>query len=165
MRQWALDFEQNTQRVIRSVREAKRKGAKIRVGSELEICGYECGDHFLEQDLYQHCWEMLEKIMSDESLNDILIDVGMPVQYPSSVRYNCRIILLNQKILLIRPKIALAADGNYYESRHFTPWMKPRVIEEYDLPKMIAKLQGTSHVPFGDAVISTPDTCSKRLEP
>ncbi|KAL8723256.1 MAG: hypothetical protein Q9181_007324 [Wetmoreana brouardii] len=48
----------------------------------------------------------------------------------------------------------LASDGNY-----FTPWMKPRGYEEYHLPRMIQKLQGETHCKFGDAVISTPDTC------
>lgn len=41
----------------------------------------------------------------------------------------------------------------------FTPWMKPRQYEQYHLPRRIQKLQGATHVIFGDAVISTPDTC------
>jgi hypothetical protein len=73
----------------------------------------------------------------------------------------------------------LAGDGNYFETRRtflsavesiyrrvklnhlsdFTPWMKPREYEEYHLPRRIQKLQGATHVTFGDAVISTPDTC------
>ena len=41
----------------------------------------------------------------------------------------------------------------------FTPWLRPREYEEYHLPRMIQKLQGDTHVMFGDAVISTPETC------
>ena len=158
LRNWALDYENNTNRIIESIKRAKQQGATLRVGSELEICGYECGDHFLEQDLYLHCWEMLERILGDDTFHNILIDVGMPVQH-RNVRYNCRVILLDGKILLIRPKQFLAGDGNYYEPRHFTPWMKPREFEEYHLPRRIQKFQGATHVLFGDAVISTPDTC------
>ena len=158
LRQWVLDYEQNTARIIESIKQAKQKGAKVRVGSELEVCGYECGDHFLEQDLYLHCWEMLERILKDDTLYDILIDIGMPVQH-RGVQYNCRIICLNGKILLIRPKMSLAGDFNYFETRHFTQWMRPREYEDYHLPRMIQKLQGATHVVFGDAVISTPDTC------
>ncbi|KAL9600544.1 MAG: hypothetical protein Q9219_003090 [cf. Caloplaca sp. 3 TL-2023] len=158
LRQWVLDYEGNTARIIESIKQAKGKGASIRVGSELEICGYECLDHFLEQDLYFHCWCMLERILSDGTLYDILLDIGMPVQH-RNVRYNCRIICLNGKILFIRPKMSLAGDGNYFETRHFTPWMRPRQHEEYHLPRRIRKIQGATHVPFGDAVISTPDTC------
>lgn len=37
--------------------------------------------------------------------------------------------------------------------------MHPRRTERYHLPRMIQKLQGETHVLFGEAVISTPDTC------
>ena len=37
------------------------------------------------------------------SLQDILIDVGMPIKH-KNVAYNCRVTILNQKIVLIRPK-------------------------------------------------------------
>ncbi|KAF8866592.1 putative glutamine dependent NAD+ synthetase [Acephala macrosclerotiorum] len=158
LNQWAMDFEGNTQRIIESIKQAKAAGAKLRVGPELEICGYGCLDHLLEQDLYLHCWEMLEILLKDKELHDILLDIGMPVQH-RNVLYNCRIICLNGKILLIRPKMWLANDGNYREMRHFTPWLKPREYEQYHLPRMIQKLQGSTHVTFGDAVISTPDTC------
>ncbi|KAL8741210.1 MAG: hypothetical protein Q9190_006157 [Brigantiaea leucoxantha] len=39
------------------------------------------------------------------------------------------------------------------------PWERPRHVEKYYLPRMIQKLQGAVTVPFGDAVISSPDTC------
>lgn len=35
----------------------------------------------------------------------------------TGVMYNCRVILLNKKVLLIRPKLHLANDGNYRETR------------------------------------------------
>ncbi|KAL9587904.1 MAG: hypothetical protein Q9203_003282 [Teloschistes exilis] len=129
LRQWVLDFEGNTARIIQSI-----------------------------EDLYLHCWEMLVRILQDDALHSILLDIGMPVQH-RNVRYNCRIICLDGKILLIRPKMWLAGSGNYYEQRYFTPWMKPRQMEQYHLPRRLQKLQGATHVTFGDAVISTPDTC------
>jgi hypothetical protein len=52
----------------------------------------------------------------------------------------------------------LANDGNYREMRHFTPWLRPRETEMFHLPKMLAEVQGETHVLFGDAVISTPET-------
>jgi len=57
-----------------------------------------------------------------------------------------------------RPKMWLANDGNYREMRHFTPWMRPRETELFHLPKPLAEVQGETHVLFGDAVISTPET-------
>jgi NAD+ synthase (glutamine-hydrolysing) len=37
LNQWALDFEGNLQRILESIRIAKEKGAKLRVGPELEV--------------------------------------------------------------------------------------------------------------------------------
>uniref|UniRef100_A0A670Y3P8 Glutamine-dependent NAD(+) synthetase n=1 Tax=Pseudonaja textilis TaxID=8673 RepID=A0A670Y3P8_PSETE len=65
----------------------------------------------------------------------------------------------NEKILLIRPKIALANSGNYREMRWFTPWNKLRHVEEYFLPRMIQEITAQESVPFGDAVLATLDTC------
>lgn len=158
LNQWVLDWEGNLGRIKESIHIAKERGASLRVGPELEICGYGCLDHFLEGDLYLHCWEMMRILLTDESLHDIMLDIGMPVIH-RNVRYNCRVIVLNGKILLIRPKLHLANDGNYRENRFFTPWGRPQVVEEYFLPRMIATIQGTQKCPIGDAVISTLDTC------
>ncbi|KAI4859114.1 putative glutamine dependent NAD+ synthetase [Hypoxylon rubiginosum] len=155
LNQWALDFEGNTKRIIESIHKAKDAGASLRVGPELEICGYGCLDHLLEQDLYLHSLQCLEIILRDESCYDILLDVGMPILH-RNVRYNCRVICFNGKILLIRPKLYLAGDGNYREQRFFTPWLRPQYCEDYYLPRMLWKLQGSNKVRIGDAVISTP---------
>lgn len=42
LNQWALDFEGNLARVRQSIQIAKSKGARYRVGPELEISGYGC---------------------------------------------------------------------------------------------------------------------------
>ncbi|KIH88351.1 NAD+ synthase (glutamine-hydrolysing) [Sporothrix brasiliensis 5110] len=158
LNQWALDFEGNTDRIIRSIHEAKRAGAKLRVGPELEVSGYDCLDHFLEGDLYLHCWQQMYRILTDTSCFGILLDIGMPVLHRGN-RFNCRVLALDGKIIMIRPKLFLAADGNYRENRYFIAWHGPRHVEEYYLPPMMQDLQGSIKVPIGDAVISTPDTC------
>ncbi|KAI0125583.1 carbon-nitrogen hydrolase [Xylariales sp. AK1849] len=158
LNQWVLDYEGNTERIIRSIHIAKAKGARLRVGPELEICGYGCLDHFIEQDVFLHCWEMMRRILLDESCYGILLDIGMPIQHRNQ-RFNCRVLCLDGKILMIRPKMFLANDGNYREMRHFIPWQHPRETEQYHLPRMIQELQGETHVIFGDSLVSTPDTC------
>lgn len=158
LNQWVLDWEGNCNRIIESIRKAKEAGARLRVGPELEVCGYGCLDHLLEGDLFDHCWEMLRRILLDETCHDILLDIGMPVNHRNQ-HFNCRVLCLDGKILMIRPKMWLANDGNYREMRHFTPWLRPRQTEEFHLPRMMQNLQGSTHVIFGDAVVSTPDTC------
>jgi NAD+ synthase (glutamine-hydrolysing) len=141
-----------------SIRVAKERGATLRVGPELEIPGYGCLDHFLEGDTILHSWEILAKIIESQVTTDILCDIGMPITH-KNVIYNCRVIVFNGKILLIRPKMWLANDGNYRELRYFTPWTKHRQTEDHYLPRIIQTVTGQVKVPFGDAVVSTLDTC------
>ncbi|KAJ6146977.1 hypothetical protein N7497_008959 [Penicillium chrysogenum] len=158
LNQWALDFEGNAERIIESIRQAKAAGATLRVGPELEITGYGVLDGFLEGDTFLHSWEMLARIIDHPDCQDIVVDVGLPVRH-RNVRYNCRVIFYNRKIILIRPKMWLANDGNYREHRHFTPWQRPQDVEDYYLESIVGKITGQYKVPFGDAVISTRDTC------
>ncbi|NXW99566.1 NADE synthetase, partial [Larus smithsonianus] len=158
LNQWALDFEGNLERIFRSIDIAKSRGARYRLGPELEICGYGCSDHYYESDTLLHSFQVLAKLLESPATQDIICDVGMPVLH-RNVRYNCRVIFLNKKILLIRPKISLANAGNYRELRWFTPWNKARHVEEYFLPRIIQEVTGQETVPFGDAVLATKDTC------
>lgn len=101
---------------------------------------------------------MLARIIAHPDCQNILVDVGMPVRH-RNVRYNCRVVFYNRRILLIRPKMHLANDGNYREMRYFTPWQRVRQTEDYYLESIVWKITGQTKVPFGDAVISTRDTC------
>jgi hypothetical protein len=53
--------------------------ATYRLGPELEITGYSCEDHFLEEDTYWHSWECLANLLKDNLTDGILCDIGMPV--------------------------------------------------------------------------------------
>ncbi|TPX50418.1 NAD+ synthase (glutamine-hydrolysing) [Synchytrium endobioticum] len=157
LNQWALDFHGNMERILESIRIAKERGATYRLGPELEIPGYGCNDHFHEGDTYLHSWEVLAKLLDHPICQDILCDIGMPVVH-KSVKYNCRLFILNKSILLIRPKLWLANDGNYREMRWFTPWTKSHFVEDHYLPRIIAEITGQNTAPFGDGVIATKDT-------
>lgn len=158
LNQWALDYDGNKQRILESIKTAKERGASLRVGPELEIPGYGCLDHFLELDLYEHSWEVLADIIRHEDAQDILLDIGMPVAHRSCY-YNCRVLCYNTKILLIRPKMSLANDGNFREMRYFTPWVKERTLEKHGLPDQLARITGQTEVDFGDGVLQARDTC------
>ncbi|ORX33566.1 hypothetical protein BD324DRAFT_639339 [Kockovaella imperatae] len=157
LHQWALDFSGNCERILKSIAIAKARGASLRVGPELEIPGYGCLDHFLEGDTVLHSWEVLCELLQSETTKDIVCDVGMPIVHKSST-YNCRVIIHNGKIVMIRPKMWMANDGNYRELRFFTPWSKHRQVEQHPLPAMVRAITGQTTVPFGDAVVATEDT-------
>eukprot|EP00049_Salpingoeca_infusionum_P022297 m.5975 g.5975 ORF g.5975 m.5975 type:complete len:721 (-) comp5113_c0_seq2:232-2394(-) len=156
LNQWALDFQGNYERILQSLRIAKERGAVYRLGPELEISGYGCNDHFFEADTYLHSLEVLAKLLVAEEAQDILVDVGMPVVHRSA-RYNCRVYFYNKRILLIRPKLFVAMNGNYREGRWFMEWKKLRQTEEFNLPGILRKVTGQSSVPFGDGVIAASD--------
>lgn len=106
LNQWSLDFKGNNERIIESIQRAKAAKARLRIGPELEITGYGCEDHFLESDTVLHAWESLKTILVHDSCTDILLDIGIPLHH-NGVLYNCRVICLNRKIILIRPKVSI----------------------------------------------------------
>ncbi len=157
LNQWSLDFEGNTARIIDSIKIAKARGARYRLGPELEITGYSCEDHFLEHDTLIHSWEALAEILKGGYTADILCDIGMPILH-KNVRYNCRVFVLNGKLRLIRPKLVLAGDGNYREPRWFAAWQHGWTTQPFTLPDDIARLTGQHTVPIGLATIALSDT-------
>ena len=158
LNQWALDFQGNLERILASVQAAKDAGAAFRSGPELEVPGYSCQDHFHESDTLLHCWEvLLELLASPVCRGGILVDVGMPVAHKGVV-YNCRVVFLEGRLLLVRPKLANCDDGIYRETRWFTAWPKRRQIEDLHLPRLVREATGQDTVPIGDAVLATLDT-------
>jgi NAD+ synthase (glutamine-hydrolysing) len=158
LNQWAMDFEGNKNRIIQTLKLSKDQGCKIRIGPELEIPGYGCEDHFLELDTVYHSWEILAEIINhpDNLTENMLCDIGMPVAH-NGIIYNCRVIVFNKQILLIRPKIAMADDGNYRENRWFTPWMGGYVLQEFILPQVIYKTTHQSTTQIGIGIIKARD--------
>jgi NAD+ synthase (glutamine-hydrolysing) len=157
LNQWALDFDGNLERVYESCVLAKQAGATYRLGPELELSGYGCEDHFLEADTFAHCWESLIALLERGATDALLCDFGMPVLY-SGIRYNCRVLCYNRKILLVRPKVALADSGNYRESRYFTAYRNTTTStstststasSELLLPRLVQEKLQQRTAPFG----------------
>eukprot|EP01035_Chromulina_nebulosa_P025859 gene25859-33799_t len=161
--QWAMDFDGNYERIRKSIIEAKAiPGCKFRLGPELEISGYSCEDHFLELDTFLHSEQTLALLLKDETLTkDILCDIGCPIMH-NNVRYNCRVFILNRQIVLIRPKIYLADDGNYREKRFFASWDRNDSATLYDHVLSDALREATypsqEVAPIGIGIIRTQET-------
>ena len=159
LNQWALDFDGNLKRILQSCTEAREKGASYRLGPELEICGYGCEDHFLESDTFLHCWESLEELFEEGATDgDMICDFGMPILF-AGVRYNCRVLCVNRKILMIRPKTALADNGNYRESRYFTAYQDRTDghQEQFQLPDFWVHKFDQKFAPFGLGFLQCAD--------
>ena len=158
LNQWAMDFDGNVERILKSCQQAKALGASYRLGPELEICGYGCEDHFFEHDTILHCWESLHEVMQRGATDGgLLCDFGMPVLF-QGVRYNCRILVHNRTILMIRPKTAMADGGNYRESRYFTAYPPTKCLKERILlPQIFHDSFGQREAPFGLQPIQCAD--------
>ena len=158
--QLAMDFRGNRDRIIESIVQAKRvHRAKIRVGPELEIPGFSCEDHFLEQDTIYHSWQVLGDILRTTLIppyNDILCLIGMPVIH-RGVIYNCGVFVHAGRVVLIKPKLILGDDGNYRETRWFTPWKGGTIVMDFTLPDFITSINGQPTAPFGNAILRTED--------
>ncbi|KAL8196297.1 hypothetical protein R6Q57_025297 [Mikania cordata] len=157
LNQWAMEFDCNLKNIKESVVRAKEAGAVIRLGPELEITGYGCEDHFLELDTVSHAWDCLKDLLLGDWTDGILCSFGMPV-IKGSERYNCQVICMNRKIIMIRAKMWLANDGNYRELRWFTAWKQKDQLEEFPLPSDISEALLQKTVPFGYGFMQFLDT-------
>lgn len=157
LNQWAMDFDCNLNNIKESITQAKQAGAVIRLGPELEITGYGCEDHFLELDTINHGWECLKEILVGDWTDGMLCSIGMPV-IKGSERYNCQVLCFNRKIIMIRPKMWLANDGNYRELRWFTAWKHKDQLVDFQLPSEIAEAVLQQSVPFGYGYVRFLDT-------
>ncbi|PVV00046.1 hypothetical protein BB559_000170 [Furculomyces boomerangus] len=131
-------------------------------GLRLPFVGYSCQDHFFEVDTVLHSWEILATLLVDPELYGIIISTGMPVLYNNTL-YNCTVIILNGQIILIRPKMWMASEGNFSELRWFTPWTFKAETVDFALPDLIKCINGQKTVKFGDAFIET-NQCTIGIE-
>lgn len=170
LNQWAMDFDGNLERVMSSIRAVKKLGGYFRMGPELELSGYSCEDHFYEFETTFECWRSIGEILKSDLSHNCLLDIGMPVEH-NSVRYNSRIYILNSRIILIRPKMYMANDGAYRESRWFGAWTNRDTLEEFVLPKSIQRRTGQTSCPIGVAAVQCNDcmlaaeTCEELFVP
>lgn len=154
-----MDFDGNLARIKLSIARARAAGARFRVGPELEVSGYGCEDHFLELDTFTHSWESIAELLRSETDTvDMLVDVGAPIMH-RGVPYNCRVLLLNREVVLVRPKLDLADEGNYREPRWFRTWPRLRAAEELSLPAVVrmATASGRATAPFGPSILECAD--------
>lgn len=156
LNQWVLDYDGNRDRIIEAIRQAKAAGATLVLTPELCIPGYGLLDHWLENDVQMHSWDIVAQIISHPDCQDIIIDLGLPVQH-KGCNYNARVIALNGEVLAVRPKLDLCNDGNFREMRYFTPWPRRRV-DDYKLPKVIQELpRQQKKTRIGEVIFETND--------
>jgi len=88
--QWALDWEGNADRIISSIIQSKKQGARLRVGPELEISGYGCYDHFLEGETTEFAWMNVMKIITHPGKPSFhLVDSQLLIRWCQTAKTSC----------------------------------------------------------------------------
>jgi NAD+ synthase (glutamine-hydrolysing) len=155
LRSVPLDFAGNLARIRASLREARARGARYRVGPDLEVAGPGCQDHFLEPDTVRHAWEVLAELLAGGDTDGLLCDVGLPVAYRGRL-YAARALLLDGRVLLLHPRRARADHGPYRDSRWFAAWAGSG-LTPYELPAAVTARTGQTSTTIGRAWIRTRD--------
>ena len=117
--QTPLDWENNVNNIISSIRFARKENVDILCLPELCLTAYGCQDLFLTKWLADEAQSYLQPIIDE--CEDILVTVGIPFYY-NNLSLNCVVVIENKQIIGVSAKQHMARDGVHYEPRWFDPW-------------------------------------------
>ena len=112
------DCKYNAQKIIELIEKAYENGAKLIVFPELCITGYTCGDLFLQDTLIKATADAVNEIVEKTKNLDIISIVGAPVSCNNKL-YNCAVVIKDDCILDIIPKMNIPNYSEFYEARYF----------------------------------------------
>ncbi len=116
------NFEQNTEKMLCAIEEAKKLGADIILFSEMSVCGYPARDFVEFNDFINKCYESIDKIKAAADTIGVLI--GSPARNPNKKGkdlYNAAFFLYEQKIVAEIHKTLLPTYDVFDENRYFEP--------------------------------------------
>lgn len=124
------NFEENTNRIIEGIEQARAGGADLVVFTELSVCGYPPRDFLEFSDFIQKCFESIEKIK--EHADTIGVIIGAPAINPEKEGkdlFNAAWFLYNKKVWGMAHKTLLPTYDVFDEYRYFEPGYTWNVIE------------------------------------
>lgn len=127
------NFEENTEKIIAAIREAKQRGGELVVFSELAVCGYPPRDFLEFNDFIERSLASIDMIAAET--NDIAALVGAPSRNPAPEGknlFNSAYFLYQGKIQAIINKTLLPNYDIFDEYRYFEPSFHWQVIEYKD---------------------------------
>jgi NAD+ synthase (glutamine-hydrolysing) len=116
------NFEQNTEKMLSAIEDAKKQGADIILFSEMSVCGYPARDFVEFNDFINKCYESIETIKHAADTIGVLI--GSPARNPNQKGkdlYNAAFFLYEQKIVAEIHKTLLPTYDVFDENRYFEP--------------------------------------------
>ena len=126
------DVDFNCDCIIDAVKEAGAKGCSLLVFPELCITGYTCADLFLQDALITKAYEGLERIVEETAEINVAFCVGLPLKVGDKL-YNVAASVFGGEILGFVPKQNVPNYGEFYELRHFEPFIGENMTVD-DIP-------------------------------
>jgi NAD+ synthase (glutamine-hydrolysing) len=123
------NFEQNTEKMLCAIEDAKKQGADLILFSEMSVCGYPARDFVEFNDFINKCYESIERIKKAADTIGVLI--GSPARNPNKKGkdlYNAAFFLYNQQIVAEIHKTLLPTYDVFDENRYFEPAEDWKVI-------------------------------------
>jgi len=114
------NFEENTNKILRAIEEAKKQGADIILFSEMSVCGYPARDFVEFNDFIEQCYQSIEQIKKAADTIGVLI--GSPSRNPEKKGkdlFNTAFFLYEQKIIAEIHKTLLPTYDVFDENRYF----------------------------------------------
>ena len=124
------DAEYNCEQMMKEFDRASDAKCKIIVFPELGICGYTCGDLFLQDTLLDGCKEALGTFVEHTRGKDCLAFVGLPWEHCGKL-YNVAAAVQNGRLLALIPKSNIPNYSEFYEARYFEPGNKYAVPVDF----------------------------------
>ena len=114
------DVKFNTLKIEEEIARQTAAGTEILVFPELSLCGYTCGDLFLQPLLVRSCRSALREITAFTKGIPMLVFAGLPVACGEKL-YNCAAAICDGRVLGIVPKTHIPNYSEFYERRYFSP--------------------------------------------
>lgn len=114
------NFEENTNKILCAIEEAKKQGADLILFSEMSVCGYPARDFLEFNDFIEQCYQSIEKIK--KAADSIGVLIGSPARNPEKKGkdlFNAAFFLYDQKIIAEVHKTLLPTYDVFDENRYF----------------------------------------------
>ena len=123
------NFEQNAQKMLCAIEEAKKQGADLILFSEMSVCGYPARDFVEFEDFINQCYLSIDRIK--EAADTIGVLIGSPARNPNHKGknlYNAAFFLYEKKIVAEIHKTLLPTYDVFDENRYFEPADEWKVV-------------------------------------